>query len=108
MPELPLTVESDVDRGALPEPVYTADTAATPQRPLTAREELFCAAFAEVIGVDTVRLDDNFFALGGHSLLATRLVGRVRASLGVELPIRVLFEQPDRRRAGAVVDQQRS
>jgi acyl carrier protein len=86
--QLPLTAHQKIDRNALPVPSLAEDDTA----PRTAQERALQAIFAEVLGVPRVGIHDNFFALGGHSLLATRLVNRVRAELGREIKIDVIFE----------------
>nr|WP_009948742.1 non-ribosomal peptide synthetase [Saccharopolyspora erythraea] len=72
----------------------SAEQVVEEDRQLSPEEELLRGLFAEILGVDEVGPHDNFFAVGGHSLRATRLTGRIRSALGVELPVRAVFEAP--------------
>jgi len=91
LPALPLTANGKLDRRALPAPDFTPVSLRAPRNE---RETLLANLFCEVLDLRQIGIDDNFFDLGGHSLLATRLVSRIRATLGVEVSIRAVFNAP--------------
>ncbi|HSS50618.1 MAG TPA: amino acid adenylation domain-containing protein, partial [Thermoanaerobaculia bacterium] len=90
---LPLTATGKVDRRALPEPAAgrPRPSSGAPRSPV---EHALAEIWSEVLGVGAPGIHDDFFDLGGHSLVAAQVASRARAAFGVELPLRLLFEQP--------------
>ncbi len=106
---LPLTPSGKLDRRALPEPPAATDSSRTPYvAPRSETETLLAHAWAEVLGVEQVGVNDDFFALGGHSLLAMQVIARARHAVGIELPLHSLFVAPTVAGLADLVDELRS
>ena len=103
--KLPLTPNGKVDRQALA--AFSggeAPPAARPAEPQTDTEKALAALWAELLALERVGIDDDFFDLGGHSLLAIRTVARMRDRFEVNLSLRNLLEAPTVRGIAAIVD----
>lgn len=105
MKALPLTPNGKVDRRALPalnnfhkelENKFIA--------PRTPTEAKLAAIWAEVLAVQQVNVEDNFFEVGGHSLLATQIISRIRQTFSIELQVRHVFEFPTIASLSQVID----
>ena len=91
---LPLTPNGKVDRAALPNPGGDRQVEESYLAPRTELEQRIARIWCEVLGVERVGIDDNFFDLGGNSLLATKLVSRVLTELSLNLALTQLFNAP--------------
>ncbi|WP_233583204.1 non-ribosomal peptide synthetase [Corallococcus sp. CA053C] len=83
-----------MDRKALPAPEAPTTARGESITPRDDTERTLAEIFAQVLGLERVGVRDSFFELGGHSLLATQVAARVRARLGQNVPLRMLFEAP--------------
>ncbi|NIE78622.1 non-ribosomal peptide synthetase, partial [Pantoea sp. Ap-967] len=89
---LPLSPNGKLDRRQLPSPQAQDQDAYL--APVTDLQRQVAAIWEDVLQCGPVGLQAHFFELGGHSLLATQVIGRIRHSLGTEVPIRLLFDSP--------------
>ncbi|MFA0945432.1 MULTISPECIES: non-ribosomal peptide synthetase [Pseudomonas syringae group] len=90
---MPLSTNGKLDRKALPRPDAT-QLQRQYVAPSTEQEQQMAAIWADVLKVERVGLTDDFFELGGHSLLATQLISRIHTGLGIDIPLRLIFEKP--------------
>ncbi|MFE9323052.1 amino acid adenylation domain-containing protein [Nocardia sp. NPDC052278] len=88
---IPLTPLGKVDRRALPAPDFSVRAVAS-RAPSTPREAALADLFADVLGLETVGVDDSFFALGGDSIVSIQLVSRAKAA-GIGFSARDVFER---------------
>jgi|GEM_PF-5899682 len=99
---LPLTPNGKIDRKALPDPALPREEYVAPQGPV---EEVLAGLWSEVLGVERVGAEDDFFDLGGHSLLAMRLLGRLEETFRFEIPLGDLFRATTVARLAAVLEE---
>jgi amino acid adenylation domain-containing protein len=107
VPKLPLTPNGKLDRKALGEihriavlPEHKAEGVAL----LTPTQQLLISIFEQVLSVDHISIDDNFFDLGGHSLLAARVIFRIQESFNIDLSVKELFEHPSVGSLAQIID----
>jgi amino acid adenylation domain-containing protein len=104
MEKMPVSANGKLNKMALPETnevvVAREKEYVAPSGPV---EESLAAIWSEVLGVEKVGTHDNFFELGGHSLLLTKVVSRIRLAFTLELPLRVLFDNPTIKQLGIAI-----
>jgi amino acid adenylation domain-containing protein/non-ribosomal peptide synthase protein (TIGR01720 family) len=104
----PLNPNGKIDRKQLPVPgdlsLGASDIFVAPRNP---DEETLSGIWQELLGIQRISINDNFFALGGHSLLVTQLVSRIRTLLTVDLQIKHIFENPTISEQAVVINTQR-
>ncbi|MBV9495593.1 MAG: amino acid adenylation domain-containing protein, partial [Acidobacteria bacterium] len=91
--QMPLSPNGKLDRKALPAPDATAIATRAYEPPQGETETTLATIWQELLHVERIGRNDNFFEVGGHSLLATQLVSKIRTELGIELPLKTLFER---------------
>ncbi|EGX55943.1 non-ribosomal peptide synthetase/polyketide synthase [Streptomyces zinciresistens K42] len=103
---LPKGPDGGTDRGALPEPPERAPLdPAERVPPRNGVERRVLAVFQEVLGLSGIGMHADFFGLGGHSLLAAKMLSRVRAEFGLQVPVRDFFRLPTPAGLAAAVEE---
>lgn len=103
--KLPLTANGKVDRNGLPAPdekrLLSESEFVAPRTPT---ETALASIWSSLLPAKKIGIHDNFFALGGHSLLGLKTIYRIRETLGVDMPVKMLLQNPTIAQLGKVVD----
>lgn len=99
----PYTPSGKIDRRALPDPDIKPRDAGW-VAPRTAAEALVAAVWSDVLGLDVISVNDRFLDIGGHSLIAVQIAARLREILGIDVPVRDIFEHPTVAQLGCAID----
>ena len=91
--EFPLTPNGKVNRTVLPK-AEEVTTNITDELPTNANEEIIANIWKDILKINQVSINQNFFEIGGHSLLATQVISRLNESFNIQLPIKYIFEFP--------------
>jgi amino acid adenylation domain-containing protein len=106
LPTLPLTSIGKIDRTALPEPGHdTTTTRRAPKPPRTPTEQKVATTFANILNLQRISTDDNFFALGGTSLQAARAVLELSRACGIDIAVGDFYSASDAGQVADVIDQ---
>ncbi len=102
--ELPLTKNGKIDRRNLPTPGKRRPNLATPfVEPTSTIQTKLAGIWKDVLALDQVGIDDNFFDLGGHSLTAAQIISRLIQAFQLELPLKSLFQAPTIAEMAAII-----
>lgn len=91
--QFPLTPNEKIDRKVLPSPLEVApQQAKTYMEPQTETERKLAAIWSDVLKIQRIGIDENFFEIGGHSMIAVTLMVKIEKELGIRLPLAILFD----------------
>ncbi|HYX27924.1 MAG TPA: amino acid adenylation domain-containing protein [Pyrinomonadaceae bacterium] len=101
--EFPMTSSGKIDRRALPAPQFNRSVDSELDLPATPLEEMLLEMWRQILKVDQIGINQNFFDLGGHSLLAVKLFLEIQETFGRNLPLATLFQAPTVRQLACVL-----
>jgi amino acid adenylation domain-containing protein len=102
--QFPVTPNGKVDRNALPKPASARGTQKRLKQPETALEKQIAAIWSDILGLDTVSVQDDFFELGGHSMIAVQVMARLEKETGKRLPLSTLLTYPTIEKLAALLE----